>query len=200
MKKTCDYSSRQRNFIQARFSPNELDNLPNGTHIVYIEPEGSDRHLSMISLDNTDGEDRSDSASTIAKKGKFKKMAQRLYPRKAIGGVKAVGGAIRHPMVTGRKVNTFVRRKNRSNLGNNGGGTIREESPQWPICEDELPQLTRSQTVTELNTMADTAGEGTNPFVTDGANHRKSAEEGDTETEEEYAIAGGRWQCNVPEI
>lgn len=120
---------------------------------MYMQPEGSDRHSSVISLANQEGD-----FSSKDKKGKFKKMAKKLYPRKAIGGAKVLGGAIRHPMVTTRKVNTFVRKNKNSKLGGDDG-MIREESPEWPLTED-LPPLTRSQTVTELNTMGDTAEEG----------------------------------------
>ena len=121
---------------------------------MYMQPEGSDRHSSVISF-----ETQEEDISSKDKKGKFKKMAKKLYPRKAIGGAKVLGGAIRHPMVTTRKVNTFVRRNKNSKLGGGDDGMIREESPEWPLTED-LPPLTRSQTVTELNTLGDTAEEG----------------------------------------
>jgi hypothetical protein len=154
-KKTCEYSTRQKDFIQESFNPQELARLPNGTHVVYVAPEGSDRHLSMISLDSSGGPSK---GSSSTKKAKIKKLGQKLYPRKAIGGVKAVGGAIRHPMVTTRKVNSLVRKKGKGVQGalEEEGEDITEESPdEWP-----LPLLTRSQTITELNTMVENTEEG----------------------------------------
>ena len=158
-KKTCEYSTRQRDFIQQSFNLRELERLPTGTHVVYIAPEGSDRHLSMLSLDNSAGPSNgSSSKSSSTKKAKIKLLGQKLFPRKAIGSVKAVGGAIRHPMVTTRKVNNLVRKKGKGVEGarEEVEDEIRDESPdEWP-----LPLLTRSQTITELNTMADNTAEG----------------------------------------
>ena len=171
-KKTCEYSTRQRDFIQQSFNLRELERLPKGTHVVYVAPEGSDRHLSMLSLDNSAGPSNgSSSKNPSTKKAKIKLLGQKLFPRKAIGGVKAVGGAIRHPMVTTRKVNSLVRKKGKGVEGarEEVEEEIREESPdEWP-----LPLLTRSQTITELNTMADNTEEGS-PSMKVEADDRQS--------------------------
>ena len=125
----------------------------------------------MLSLDNSAGPSNSSSSKTSStKKAKIKLLGQKLFPRKAIGGVKAVGGAIRHPMATTRKVNNLVRKKGKGVEGaREVEEDIREESPdEWP-----LPLLTRSQTITELNTMADNTEEGS-PSLKLEADNRQS--------------------------
>lgn len=126
----------------------------------------------MLSLDNSAGPyNGSSSKNPSTKKAKIKLLGQKLFPRKAIGGVKAVGGAIRHHMVTTRKVNSLVRKKGKGVEGarEEVEEEIREESPdEWP-----LPLLTRSQTITELNTMADNTEEGS-PSMKFEADDRQS--------------------------
>jgi hypothetical protein len=116
-KPSYQYTRRDRDFIEQSMNEDWDPNLT-GTRVEYIEPEGSEANFSMSSDEHEDTTTTTAAASAPTlphvgpKKAKFKKMAKRLYPAKVVGGAKALGGAIRHPMVTGRKVNGFVRRKN----------------------------------------------------------------------------------------
>jgi hypothetical protein len=151
------YTRRDQNFVEEAMNEGWERNLT-GTRVEYIEPEGSEAHLSMLSLDDepepeidTNDNDNDDTPINLPigpKKAKFKKMAKRLYPAKVVGGAKALGGAIRHPMVTGRKVNGFVKRKNGATTATRGEVLV--EGWDFPeTTTDGLPPLTRCATVSE---------------------------------------------------
>jgi hypothetical protein len=160
-KPITEFSLREREFIKDSLT-SEWDQDFTGTRVVYIEPEGSDG-VSMISQDDENEQNKiglTDGQSNTQGKGRFKKIAKRLYPAKVVGGAKAVGGVFRHPMVTSRKVNRFVRRNNgttasrdASRDGTAGGST--------PVTTYDLPPITRSATMTDLHACArdDTASE-----------------------------------------
>jgi hypothetical protein len=163
-KPITEFSLREREFIKESLT-SEWDQDFTGTRVVYIEPEGSDG-MSMISQDDENEQNKNglkDGQSNTQGKGRFKKMAKRLYPAKVVGGAKAVGGAFRHPMVTSRKVNRFVRQ-------NKGTTASRDETAggSTPVTIYDLPPITRSATMTDLHACArdDTAGE----FFTDVTN------------------------------
>ena len=133
-----------------------------GTRVIYIEPEETDL-MSMFSNNDEAEPNRSgaknrntdlqSSQSIASGNGRFKKMAKRLYPSKIVGGAKVVGGAFRHPMVTGRKVNQLVRRKEGTGSRNTrrdgvAGGT-------FSVNTEDLPAIMRSATMTELRDTSD---------------------------------------------
>ena len=160
-KPITEFSHREREFIKESLT-SEWDQDFTGTRVIYIEPEGSES-MSMISRDDEDEQDNSglkDGQSNTQGKGRFKKMAKRLYPAKVVGGAKAVGGAFRHPMVTSRKMNRFVRRNNRTTSSRDA---CRDRTPAGlaPVTTYDLPPITRSATMTDLHACAwdDTAGE-----------------------------------------
>ena len=151
------YTRHDRNFFEESMNE-EWDRNLTGTRVEYVEPEGSEAHLSMLSLDDEpepeteiDANDDNTSANPHIgpKKAKFKKMAKRLYPAKVVGGAKALGGAIRHPMVTGRKVNGFVRRKNGATTTTRGDVLVDGWDFPETTTTDGLPPLTRCATVSE---------------------------------------------------
>lgn len=160
LKPIQDYSTRERAFITDTLHSAERDQNITGTRVVYVEPEGSDQHLSLISSDDEDPEFTADATNiepetndgvehlSQRRPGKFKKAAKKLYPAKVVGGAKAIGGAIRHPMVTTRKVNKFVRRKDNSNSARRN--VLSPERPQSVI--ETMPSLSRSLTVGLANT------------------------------------------------
>lgn len=152
-KQVSQYTRRERNFINDALTSEWEQNLT-GTKVIYVEPEGSD-HLSMISKDaKEDGADVVDkvnqrSLRADARKGRFKMMAKRLYPAKVVGGAKALGGAIRHPMVTSRKMNHLGRRKATNTTSIKAGQQV-DVGGIAETTSDDLPTLTRSATMTEL--------------------------------------------------
>jgi hypothetical protein len=153
-KPISELSHREREFIKDALT-SEWEPDFTGTRVIYIEPEETD--LKSMFSSNEEGEpERNDAKNSttglqssqpnVSGKGRFKKMAKRLYPAKLIGGAKVAGGAIRHPMVTTRKVNQLVRRKgateSRNMLrGRVAGGTI-------SATTEDLPPITRSATMT----------------------------------------------------
>jgi len=139
-KPVSQFTSRERDFINESLNSKPDPNLT-GTKVTYVKPEGED-DFSMYSKDD-DEEFEGASTSTETnpqRKQRFKKLAKRLYPAKVFGGAKAVGGAFRHPMVTTRKVNRFMRRQ--------GGRRVGATSS----LADSLPPLTRSATMNDLRT------------------------------------------------
>jgi hypothetical protein len=148
------FTERERAFINEALNSEGWKEGFTGTKVELIEPEGSDCHWSQISSDHeedpemTDAEDATgaDGQPKMTRKGKFKNMAKKLYPRKMVGGAKVMGGAIRHPMVTGRKVNKFVRRKNNTSAQNAG---VPRNLHRLSCTTDDLPPLTRSATTSE---------------------------------------------------
>jgi hypothetical protein len=147
-----NFTSHERKFITEAFDPEDEEEGFTGTTVEYVEPEGSDCHWSQISSDHEDDPEMTDTEDAVPgqpkmnRKGKFKKMAQKLYPRKMVGGAKVMGGAIRHPMMTGRKVNNFVRRKNKNSTQN---ASDLGASDTFHCTTDNLPPLTRSATTSE---------------------------------------------------
>jgi hypothetical protein len=91
-----------------------------------------------------------DSTGIPQQKGRFKKLAKHFYPAKMVGGARAVGGAIRHPMVATRKVNHFMHKKNPPPGSSKTTGGY-EEPVKWPLnhTTDDLPGLARSMTINE---------------------------------------------------
>jgi hypothetical protein len=138
-KPVSQYSQRERDFIKEALN-SELDPNLTGTKVTFVKPEGED-DLSMYSKDDDDEFEGAGTSTETnpQRKQRFKKMAKRLYPAKVFGGAKVVGGAFRHPMVTTRKVNRFVRRR-----GGRGTGAT-------PSLADNLPPLTRSATMNDLH-------------------------------------------------
>lgn len=162
MNRPYHFTQREQDFINEAFDSEEEDEGFTGTKVELIEPSGPDCHWSQISSDHeedqdlemTDAEDipTPEGQPKTTRKGKFKKIAKKLYPRKMVGGAKVgakvMGGAIRHPMATTRKVNKFVRRKNNNTSNTRGVGMTQFSNH----TVDDLPPLTRSATVSEWDT------------------------------------------------
>jgi hypothetical protein len=152
-KQISQFSLREREFIKDSLS-SEWDENFTGTRVIYIEPEGSD-HMSIISNDDPTETNNSTTANLQNQpyapgKGKFKKIVKRLYPSKVVGGAKVFGGAIRHPMVTSRKVNHFVRRKKGESSSRDARGPATAGRSANTTIED-LPPLTRCATMNETH-------------------------------------------------
>lgn len=150
-----EFSPYEREFIKDALT-SEWDQDFTGTRVIYIEPEGSDV-MSMFSNDDEAERDTNNNSNDALKrhqqnglrKEKFKKMAKRLYPAKAVGGAKVVGGAFRHPMVTGRKVNQLVRRKVATGSSRDAGRPRTARAALTSASTDNLPPVKRSATMTE---------------------------------------------------
>ena len=152
-KQIGQFSFREREFIKDSLT-SEWDENFTGTRVIYIEPEGSDR-MSIISNDDPTESNNSTTASlqnqpNAPGKGKFKKIVKRLYPSKVVGGAKAFGGAIRHPMVATRKVNHFVRRKNGESSSRDACRPATAGRPANTTIEGLLP-LTRCATMNDTH-------------------------------------------------
>src|ERR1700737_883284 len=113
MYRQMHFTSREHDFINQPFDTADEEGGFTGTHVEFIEAEGSICRWSEISSDEEENAEmaavqgpatQKGEQPKLTRKGKFKKMALKLYPRKMVGGAKVMGGAIRHPMVTGRKV------------------------------------------------------------------------------------------------
>ena len=144
-KPITQFSLREREFIKDSLTSDWEQDFT-GTRVMYIEPEGSD-HMSMISRDDNDDELHKHQPNAPGK-GKFKKMAKRLYPAKVVGSAKVIGGAIRHPMVTGRKMNPFVQNATGSSRNACDHQTMGRSTN---AALDNLPPLTRSATMNEIH-------------------------------------------------
>ena len=150
MKPIHEFTSGEKAFIKKSLTSKREDYVT-GTRFQFIEPEPAERRLSMISFDLDDETEQTDHfdvpetglQATPRRPGKFKRVAKKLYPAKVVGGAKAIGGAVRHPMVAGRKVNRFVRRK--SNNGQDPSGPI---SDRRQSLAEGLPPMARSMTIT----------------------------------------------------
>lgn len=146
----------------------DADQEITGTRVVYVAPEGPDRHLSRISLDipfvldihepNRSGDKASDQNCQLhtQAKGKLKKLVERLHPDGAFGGARLLGGAIRRRMKTIRKISHSVHRKNK-----NAPTTGRQGIPSHPLpSHNHLPTLTHNMTINEFGTMSQQANPG----------------------------------------
>ena len=73
-------------------------------------------------------------------------MGRRVYPAKMVMGAKVIRSAIRHPMVTSRKVQNFVHRKAIIQHTRN------EKPCEWAVnqsIDEDLPVLEHSGTTAE---------------------------------------------------
>ena len=150
-KPISQFTSRERNFINESLNSKPDPNLT-GTKVNYLKPEGED-DFSMYSKDD---DEEFEGAGTLTetnpqRKQRLKNVVRRLYPAKVFGGAKAVGGVFRHPMVTTRKVNRFVRRQG----GRRAGATS--------LLADNLPPLTRSATTNDLHAQSKKANDSSAP-------------------------------------
>jgi hypothetical protein len=94
------FSLREREFIKEALTA-EIDPNLSGTKVIYVAP---DSDLSSLMSEDEEGPAQGG--------GKFKKWGKKLYPAKMVAGAKVAGVAMRHPMVTSRKVNMFRGKKN----------------------------------------------------------------------------------------
>src|SRR5579871_6620644 len=111
LKPIREFSHGEKEFISDSLT-SETEGTLTGTQFQYIDPQPSDRRLSLTSFDfedadSGDGEDNAsaheeevDGGAVPRRPGNFKRAAKKLYPAKVVGGAKVLGSAIRHPMVT----------------------------------------------------------------------------------------------------
>jgi hypothetical protein len=150
-KNIMQYSQHEREFINEALTSNWSPEIK-GTSVHYVDDPTLET-LSNFSKDQNDS-----SAGSAHQTGHRKRLmnmgnlAKRLYPgtivRGTVGGAKALGGAIRHPMITNRKVNEFMKRKHAEKHARRNGDF------------DNLPPLKRSATMTDIprsNTMTSTS-------------------------------------------
>jgi hypothetical protein len=155
------FSLRERDFIKEALTA-EFDPNLTGTKVIYVAPDDGSDHMSLISNDDKEGEAPGGSrAGTGQGGGRFKRIAKRFYPAKVVGRAKAVGSAIRHPMVTSRKMNLFQQKKSASGQGKGKGlGLVsnRLSASVTDLAGDGFVGLKRSVTLTEGS--ADSAANG----------------------------------------
>jgi hypothetical protein len=118
------YAPHEREFMGKVAAPDTRHrNFGNNTN--FLRPAGAQRFSSQISLCSEDPYDVSElfdllqdgpvapvqSGQPREKGQRMKNVAKKLYPAKMVGGARVLGSAFRHPMVTTRKMNAFMKRK-----------------------------------------------------------------------------------------
>lgn len=127
------FSLREREFINEALTA-EVDPDLSGTKVIYVAPESD--LSSLMSEDEDDGPTEGP--------GRLKKWGKKLYPAKMVAGAKVAGVAIRHPMVTSRKVNVFRGKKN-----SREAVSARASFSVTDLRADAVAGLKRSATVRE---------------------------------------------------
>jgi hypothetical protein len=149
-KNILQYSQHEREFMNEALTSNRSPEIK-GTSVRYVD----DPALETLSIFSKDQDDSWTGSGLQTRNRKrivnMGNLAKRLYPgtivRGAVGGAKALGGAIRHPMITNRKVNEFRKRKHAEKQARRNGDF------------DNFPPLKRSATMTDIprsNTMTST--------------------------------------------
>ena len=156
------FTRREKEFITEALT-SEWDRDLRGTRVTYVEPEDADdltipqddedEDLYGVASSKEVGSQSSTPNGT--RKPRINKLAKRLYPAKVIGGARAIGGAIRHPMATTRKVNNFIRRRNGDRSARNG-----KNAGLSSIATADLLLLKRSATMAEVRPREGPIGEG----------------------------------------
>lgn len=148
------FSLRERTFIHDALT-SEVDPNLTGSRVVYMEPEGSDRHLSLLSLPDIligneaePGEGEGDKGIGMApnpRKGMMMRIAKRI-PGQVYGGAKVLGNAMRRPVTTTRQLGNLGKRRRDPN----------EQKPRRYLFrknKNELPPLRRTATFTAPETL-----------------------------------------------